>query len=210
MFIGVELGGICKEYKNYKFLVDGIGNEITKKRADESLKYFLERATLFKGLSSAFAGAAIALPIIATFAASSVVTASDLIIPIITAFTAFFSGFQALFKYNDKKVTYRNYAETLKSELYSYHSKINDYSTSSDEKREKILADRINKLIKESNAKISTLESDNSSNNIDESELEERILKVLQQKDVGFKLEEEKTESKNSNEDSTDDDSVAF
>ena len=160
----IECRRTCKEYRDYKFLIDNIENEITKRRADESLKYYLSEAVKYKCRSIVFSFAAIILPIIATFASSSAITVPDYLIPIITALTALFTGIQALFKYNDKKVTYRNYAEELKCELYCFHSKINAYNNLSNKEREKVLADRINRLIKESNAKISSLESDNKFN----------------------------------------------
>lgn len=161
----IECRRTCKEYRDYKFLIENIENEITRRRADESLKYYLSEAAKFKCRSMVFSFAAIVLPILATFAYSSAITVPDFLMPIITALTALFTGMQALFKYNDKKVTYRNYAEELKCELYCFHSKINAYNNLSNKEREKVLADRINRLIKESNAKISSLESDDKYDN---------------------------------------------
>lgn len=66
----------------------------------------------------------------------------------------------ALLKCNDKKKSYRDSAENIKSELSSYHNKTGNYKDigNNDTENEKILAKNIEKIISTGYSKISALE----------------------------------------------------
>ncbi len=155
--------GECKEYQDYEFFLSEIPDKTLRMRAKLSLKYYLNKAVLYKRLWFLFSIAGIVLPAVATFIASlnSSLKEVDLsnVVILITACTTVVTGLMALFKCADKKTSYRNSAENLKSELCAYASNHGIYSENPS-KKDEILYKRLESIIKEGYEKIEALEND--------------------------------------------------
>lgn len=149
---------MCKEYNNYKPFLDEIENKTLKRRAEFSLKYYIDQAVLYKRLWNVLSAAGIVLPALATFFASINIDEFNYIVIVITACTTVTTGFLALFKCADKKTSYRNSAENLKSELCAYASQKGVYAGNLTE-RDEILFNRLEDIIKEGYQKIEALEN---------------------------------------------------
>lgn len=147
------------EILNYAYLYDGITDPALKMRAKYSLEYYINKATFYKALWGTLSFLGIVLPAAATFAA-----AIDKLQPLvagITFLTTVTSGALALFKCADKKSSYRNCAENLKSELSTYLGRTGGYQDP--ENRDQLLSERLERIIKEGYRKIEELDSTKSS-----------------------------------------------
>lgn len=148
-----------KEYKNYKPFLDEITDKTLKRRAEFSLKYYINHAVLYKCLWHIFSAAGIVLPALATLVASLNKDEYNYIVVLITACTTVVTGFLALFKCADKKTSYRNSAENLKSELCAYASQKGIYAGEMSD-RDEILFNRMEGIIREGYQRIEALENE--------------------------------------------------
>ena len=144
-----------QEIKTYRYLYEGIEDEPLSLRAKGSLEYYINKAAFYKRGWGALSFLGIVLPAAATVAVS--VGAQAAVTAGITAVTAVVSGALALFKFADKKTSYRNCAENLKSELSAYHSRIGAYRGGTD--RDAVLAEQLERIIKEGYSRIEALEA---------------------------------------------------
>lgn len=154
--------GMSKEYCAYEVFLNEIEDKNLKRRAELSLKYYINKAVRYKRLWCGFSIAGIVLPAIATFIASLNASLKEVdlsnVIILITACTTVVTGLMALFKCADKKTSYRNSAENLKSELCAYASNNGAYSEDP-AKKDEIFFKRLESIIKEGYEKIEALEN---------------------------------------------------
>lgn len=118
---------ISREYKGYKAFLKEIKDDTLKTRAELSLKYYIKMAVRYKWLWNILSVAGILLPATATCLASLDVAKYTGAVILITACTTVTTGCLALFKCADKKTSYRNSVENLKSELCAYASQKGPY-----------------------------------------------------------------------------------
>ena len=152
---------LCSELGDCACMYNDLKNKQLKHRIKTSLDYYIWNATFYKKLYYFLSIIAIILPSAATLVSGlKLGTDHDWLIPTITAVTAIVSGLLALLKCNDKKKSYRDSAENIKSELSSYHNKAGKYKNIvfNDANNEKILAENIEKIISTGYSKISALE----------------------------------------------------
>lgn len=157
-----------KEILNYRFLYDDIQNPVLKNRVRNSLEYFINKADFYKKLNVLFSIIIILLPSAVTLISTFNFEEKTIIIPIITSVTTLISSLLALLKCNDKKKSYRDSAENLKSELSLFNYKAGIYKKYkfkmyknqliTIEMPEQILAKRIEVIIQNGYSKISSLE----------------------------------------------------
>lgn len=146
---------MAREVKDYRYLYEGIEDDALKNRAMVSLTYYINKAALYKALWILFSVLGIVLPAIATlFAALGMCSGW---IAAITAATTVASGLLALFKCADKKTSYRNSAENLKSELSSYLTNTGAYTNDAKENN-RLLAANMERIIRDGYDKIAELE----------------------------------------------------
>jgi hypothetical protein len=118
------------EYNEYKCLLTEVQNETLKNRIGLSLKYYIDKAILYKRLWNYLSILSIVLPASATFLACVIDQNECLkwLIPFITSSTTIIASLLTLFKCADKKNSYRESAEKLKSELNAYVNNCKDYA----------------------------------------------------------------------------------
>lgn len=82
--------GRKSEFAQYKFLVDGLTDEILKKRVEISLRFYITRANKYGRRDNILGTASIVMPAFATFAAAAAsfyeaqYPSLDLAVPVIT------------------------------------------------------------------------------------------------------------------------------
>lgn len=143
------------EVEDYQFLYEHISDEPLKNRARVSLAYYIKQAVLYKRMWNVLSIMGILLPAAATLCAALGVCAGW--IAAITAAITVSSGLLALFKCADKKTSYRNSAENLKSELSSYLNHTGAY-TEDEQTNNKKLSDNVERIIREGYSKIAELD----------------------------------------------------
>ena len=143
------------EVENYKYLYECIADDSLKNRARISLEYYITKASLYQTAWNWLSVVGIVLPAIATIFAG--LGLWPWLIALITALTTIASGLLALFKCADKKTSYRNSAENLKSELSAYLSHTGSYREDEQANNE-LLAENIERIIREGYDKITELE----------------------------------------------------
>lgn len=156
------------EFSQYKFLFKGISNEVLRQRVEISLRFYLKKANLYARKESFWRTASIVMPAFATFTSALAsffeeqYPTLDMLIPVITLLATVTAGVTAHFKFSTKKDTYRNLAESMKSELTLYQCRAEKYSREKVEDEEKvqdIFMQSIEKIIEEGYEKIRALES---------------------------------------------------
>ena len=150
---------MSKEYDSYRSFLKEIQDPTLKTRAELSLKYYIDQAVLYKRLWQILSVSGIVLPALATVFASINGDRFNTAVIIITACTTVITGVLAFLKCADKKNSYRNSAENLKSELCAYASGQGIYAENPREK-DAILFKRMESIIKEGYQKIEALEKD--------------------------------------------------
>lgn len=82
--------GRKSEFSQYRFLVDGLTDEILKKRVETSLRFYITRANKYRKRDARLGMASIVMPAFATFAAAAAsfyeeqYPSLDLAVPVIT------------------------------------------------------------------------------------------------------------------------------
>lgn len=146
------------EYAQYKFLVEGLSDEILKKRVATSLRFYITRANKYRKRDSFLGMASIVLPAFATFAAAAAsfyeeqYPSLDLAVPVVTLIATVVAGMIAHFKFSEKKQNYRNLAESMKSEVALYECRAQKYSmekAGSEEQAKDIFLQAIEKIIED-------------------------------------------------------------
>lgn len=150
--------GKKSEFVQYKFLVDGLSDEILKKRVETSLRFYITRANKYRKRDAFLGMASIVLPAFATFAAAAAsfyeeqYPSLDLAVPVITLIATVTAGVIAHFKFSEKKQNYRNLAESMKSEVAMYECRAQKYSrekTEDEEQAKDIFLQAIEKIIED-------------------------------------------------------------
>ena len=141
------------EYEDCKFLFKDISNEYLKNRAKTSLRYFINKANKFKRLYYLFAFLTISTPL-AICVAMNIEGAPTYWSPLLVISCVLLTVLQTAFRFSERKNKNRYYAEVLKSELSKFHAEVGRYDKVSADERERILASRLNEIIKESNERI--------------------------------------------------------
>lgn len=160
--------GKKSEYAQYKFLVDGLTDEILKKRVEASLRFYITRANKYKRRDSFLGMASIVMPAFATFAAAAAsfyeeqYPSLDLAVPVITLIATVTAGVIAHFKFSEKMQNYRNLAESMKSEVAMYECRSQKYSkekAGDEEQARDIFLQAIENIIEDGYRKSRELES---------------------------------------------------
>lgn len=152
----------AKEKNNYSFLYCEISDDKLRQRVKLSMDFYIEKANEYRVLGMLFSILSICLPSLGTYASfvtnyteeEKVVIAG--IVPLITALTTIVTGIIALFKISEKKTSYRNSAETMKSELMNYYLGNGNYKDVKD--KDFVLQVNIEKIIQDGYSKIRSLE----------------------------------------------------
>lgn len=156
------------EFSQYKFLVDGLSDEILKKRVETSLRFYINKANKYRKRDAFLGMLSIVLPALATFASAAAgiyeeqYPQLDLVVPVITLIATVTAGMIAHFKLSEKKQNYRNLAESMKSEVAMYECRAQKYSrekTENDEQAKDIFLQAIEKIIEDGYRKIRDLEA---------------------------------------------------
>lgn len=148
------------ELNNYEYLYDGILDESIKRRAKVSLEYYIGEANKYKFWWRVLTVFSVILPAFATFFSVVAVQCAKIgwIVALITSLTTITTGLLNAFKIVDKKSTYRDLAERLKSVLTTYQYDIKGLD---DNKRNELtnnLAMDIESVIAEEKVKICQIE----------------------------------------------------
>lgn len=160
------------EFAQYKFLVDGLSDEILKRRVETSLRFYITRANKYRKKDNFLGMTSIVLPAFATFAAAAAsfyeeqYPSLDLVVPIITLIVTVTAGVSAHFKYSEKMQNYRNLAESMKSEVAMYECHAQKYSrekTENEEQAKDIFLQTIEKIIEDGYRKSKELETEQKS-----------------------------------------------
>lgn len=164
------------EFSQYKFLIDGLTDQVLKKRVETSLRFYITRANKYRRRDSFLGMASIVMPAFATFAAAAAsfyeeqYPSLDLAVPVITLIATVTAGVIAHFKFSEKKHNYRNLAESMKSEVALYECRAQKYSAEkagNDEQARDIFLQAIEKIIEDGYRKSKELEAaDNQINEI--------------------------------------------
>lgn len=156
------------ELSQYKFLVDGLSDEILKKRVETSLRFYIKKANKYRKRDAFLGMLSIVLPALATFASAAAgiyeeqYPQLDLVVPVITLLATVTAGVIAHFKFSEKKQNYRNLAESMKSEVAMYECRAQKYSREKIENEEQakdIFLQAIEKIIEEGYRRIRDLET---------------------------------------------------
>ena len=156
------------EFSQYKFLVDGLSDEILKKRVETSLRFYIKKANKYRKRDAFLGMLSIVLPALATFASAAAgiyeeqYPQLDLVVPVITLLATVTAGVIAHFKFSEKKQNYRNLAESMKSEVAMYECRAQKYSrekTENEEQAKDIFLQAIEKIIEECYRRIRDLET---------------------------------------------------
>lgn len=153
---------LCTEIKDYSVFCDDISNKKLKNRVNISLNYYIWNANFYKNLNLFFSIISIILPSLATFISCEAFGKTyEWVIPAITAITAVISSLLALLKCSEKQKSYRDSAESLKSELNAFHNKTGKYIDNNEKtlSAEQILSEEVEKIIQTGYSKISSLEN---------------------------------------------------
>lgn len=162
------MSGKRTEVARYQFLVDGLNDEILKKRVETSLYFYITRANKYRRRDALLGMASIVLPAFATFAAAAAsfyeeqYPSLDLAVPVITLIATVTAGVIAHFKFSEKKQNYRNLAESMKSEVAMYECRAQKYSqekTENEEQAKDIFLQAIEKIIEDGYRKSRELET---------------------------------------------------
>lgn len=165
--------GKKSEFSQYKFLVDGLSNNILKKRVETSLFFYITKANKYRKRDAFLGMMSIVMPAFATFAAATAnfyeeqYPSLDLGVPVITLIATVVAGVIAHFKFSEKKNNYRNLAESLKSEVVMYVCRAQKYSpekVESDAQAEDIFSQALEKIIEEGYRKSRELEKADNEN----------------------------------------------
>lgn len=160
------------EFAQYKFLVDGLSDEILKKRVEISLRFYITRANKYRKRNAFLGMLSVVLPAFATFtsAAAGIYEEQypqlDLVVPVITLIVTVTAGVSAHFKYSEKMQNYRNLAESMKSEVAMYACRVQKYSkekTENEEQAKDIFLQSIEKIIEDGYRKSKELEQEQKS-----------------------------------------------
>lgn len=160
------------EFAQYKFLVDGLNDEILKKRVETSLRFYIKKANKYRKRDAFLGMLSIVLPALATFASAAAgiyeeqYPQLDLVVPVITLIATVTAGVIAHFKFSEKKQNYRNLAESMKSEVAMYECRAQKYSkekTENEDQAKDIFLQAIEKIIEEGYRKIRELETEQKS-----------------------------------------------
>lgn len=156
------------EFSQYKFLVDGLSDEILKKRVETSLRFYIKKANKYRKRAAFLGMLSVVLPAFATFASAAAgiyeeqYPQLDLVVPVITLIATVTAGVIAHFKFSEKKQNYRNLAESMKSEVAMYECRAQKYSrekTENEEQAKDIFLQAIEKIIEDGYRKIRDLEA---------------------------------------------------
>lgn len=156
------------EFSQYRFLVDGLSDEILKKRVETSLRFYIKKANKYRKRDAFLGMLSIVLPAFATFASAAAgiyeeqYPQLDLVVPVITLIATVTAGMIAHFKFSEKKQNYRNLAESMKSEVAMYECRAQKYSrekTENEEQAKDIFLQAIEKIIEDGYRKIRNLEA---------------------------------------------------
>ncbi len=156
------------EFSQYKFLVEGLTDEILKKRVETSLRFYITRANKYRKRSAFLGTASIVMPAFATFASAAAsfyeeqYPSLDLAVPVITLIATVTAGIIAHFKFSEKGQNYRNLAESMKSEVAMYECQAQKYSkekVKSEEQAKDIFLQAVEKIIEDGYRKGSELET---------------------------------------------------
>lgn len=156
------------EFSQYKFLVDGLSDEILKKRVETSLRFYIKKANKYRKRAAFLGMLSVVLPAFATFASAAAgiyeeqYPQLDLVVPVITLIATVTAGVIAHFKFSEKKQNYRNLAESMKSEVAMYECRAQKYSrekTENEEQAKDIFLQAIEKIIEDGYRKIRDLET---------------------------------------------------
>lgn len=163
------------EFFQYRFLVDGLKDDILKKRVETSLRFYITRANQYKRRDAFLGMASIVMPAFATFASAAasyydeLYPSLDLAVPVITLLATVTAGMIAHFKFTEKKETYRDLAESMKSEMALYECKAQKYSeekVKSEEQARDIFLQAIEKIIEDGYRKSKELEKTEDEKNL--------------------------------------------
>ncbi len=155
------------EFYQYKFLVDGLTDDILKKRVETSLRFYITRANKYRKRNTLLGMANVILPALATFASAAAnfyeeqYPSMDLAVPVITLIATVTAGILAHFRLSERMQNYRNLAESMKSETAMYECRAQKYSSEkagSEEKAKNIFLQTIEKIIEDGYEKSSELE----------------------------------------------------
>lgn len=155
------------EFSQYKFLVDGLTDEILKRRVETSLRFYITRANKYKKRDALLGTASILMPAFATFASAAAgiyeeqYPSLDLAVPVITLIATVTAGVIAHFKFSEKKNNYRNLAESMKSEVAMFECRSQKYSAEkagSEEQAKDIFLQAVEKIIEDGYRKSKELE----------------------------------------------------
>lgn len=156
------------EFSQYRFLVDGLSDEILKKRVETSLRFYIKRANQYRKRDALLGMLSIVLPAFATFASAAAgiyeeqYPQLDLVVPVITLIATVTAGVIAHFKFSEKKQNYRNLAESMKSEVAMYECRAQKYSkekVENEDQAKDIFLQAIEKIIEDGYRKIRELET---------------------------------------------------
>ena len=156
------------EFAQYRFLVDGLSDEILKKRVETSLRFYITRANKYRKRDTVLGTLSVVLPAFATFASAAVsfyeakYPSLDLVVPVITLIATVTAGMMAHFKFSEKMENYRNLAESMKSEVALYECHAQKYSrekTDNDEQAKDIFLQAIERILEDGYRKSRELET---------------------------------------------------
>ena len=162
------------EFAQYKFLVDGLTDEILKMRVETSLRFYITKANKYRRRDAVLGTASIIMPAFATFAAAAAsfyeeqYPSLDLAVPVITLIATVIAGVIAHFKFSEKKDNYRNLAESMKSEVAMYECRAQKYSAEKAENEDQardIFLQAVEKIIEDGYRKSRELEMAESEKN---------------------------------------------
>ena len=162
------------EFAQYKFLVDGLTDEILKKHVTTSLRFYITKANKYRRRDAVLGTASIIMPAFATFAAAAAsfyeeqYPSLDLAVPVITLIATVIAGVIAHFKFSEKKDNYRNLAESMKSEVAMYECRAQKYSAEKAENEDQardIFLQAVEKIIEDGYRKSRELEMAESEKN---------------------------------------------
>ena len=160
--------GRSAEFSQYRFLVDGLNDEILKKRVETSLRFYIARANKYRKRDAFLGMLSVVLPAFATFASAAAgiyeeqYPQLDLVVPVITLIATVTAGMIAHFKFSEKKQNYRNLAESMKSEVAMYECRAQKYSkekTENEDQAKDIFLQAIERIIEDGYRKIRELET---------------------------------------------------
>lgn len=156
------------EFTQYKFLIDGLSDEILKKRVETSLRFYITKANKYKKRNTVLGTLSVVLPAFATFASAAAsfyetkYPSLDLVVPVITLVATVTAGMMAHFKFSEKMQNYRNLAESMKSEVALYECRAQKYGrgrTDHEEQARDIFLQAIEKIIEDGYRKSRDLET---------------------------------------------------